>query len=364
MQELAPKELIPEHLKSEYPEEIFQPRDSQGCIINHSYAYDFRRRDSFYYEAGLTRSHMMGLIFLRHLYSITHQRGMSLMITVDGRHRSGKSRMWVTIAALLDRGFLKDMEKRIVTDAEALLKLVNEIDQKKIRNPVIVVDEAGNALHSGDWYEKMQKAIIKTLTVIGYLHPTVIFITTNQDLILSGVRKQAHMYVRVDRYSNSYCLASIYHLKLNPLNRKQYHKKPRMKIDGERCILDHLKFPLPPKWLDERYEILENALKPRLLKEIHDDVMKADVKELKKMFDHEKAADLVVRNYRNFQNQRQRKKDDRGEVNVDPNYIRAKLKCTISDATLVKDMAERRLKRDKNETGKGNDDEGGVDPKD
>jgi hypothetical protein len=96
------------------------------------------------------------------------------------------------------------------------------------------------------------------------------------------------------------------------------------------------------------------------LREIHDDVMKADVKELKQMFDHEKAADMVAKNYTSFQNERQRKLAGRGEIKIDSNYIKAKLKCSKSDADLVKDMAERRLRDEKHESGKGDDSKGGV----
>lgn len=349
---------IPEDIRAKYPPEIFANDPEE--LFAPMYMFDFRKGDSFYYKSGLSKRNILGMIFIKHLYDITHKDGMSLLMTVDGRHRSGKSRMWVTIGALLDRGFLKDMEKRIVTNAEVLLNLVNELDVKKIHHPVIIVDEAGNALNSGDWYEKMQKAIIKTLTVIGYLHPTIIFITTNSDLILSGVRKQAHMYVRVDRFDNKHCCATVYHLKVNPINRKQYYKRPRIRLDRDRYILARLFFPLPPEWLDERYRLFEEAMKPRLLREIHDDVMKADVKELKQMFDHEKAADMVAKNYTSFQNERQRKLAGRGDIKIDSNYIKAKLKCSKSDADLVKDMAERRIRDEKDESGKRDDSKGGV----
>lgn len=359
LKELAPHERIPDAILSQYPAEMFTSRAANPFMFGMS-SYDFRYGDAFYVQAGLNKRNILAMIFFKHLYDITHEAGMSLLITVEGRHRSGKSRAWVMIASLLDKTFVKDMEKRIVTNAESLLMLVNELDIKKMRHPVIIVDEAGNALNSGDWYEKMQKAIIKTLTVIGYLNPTIIFITTNSDLILSGVRKQAHMHVRVDRFNNKQCVLSIYNIKLNPINRKPYYKRPRIKLDRDKYVLSELLLPLPPEWLDERYRLFEEAMKPRLLREIHDDVMKADVKELKQMFDHEKAADIVAKNFPNFQNERQRKLAARGDIKVDSNYIKAKLKCSKSDADLVKDMAERKMRDEKNESGKGNDGEGGM----
>jgi hypothetical protein len=266
-----------------------------------------------------------------------------LFITNDWlvTHNTGKSRFWVTVGCIMDNVFEEDMEHRIITDAESLMNVIKEIDSKKQHHPFLMIDEAGAALASGDWYERMQKAIIKTLTIIGYLHPTIVFITTNEDLILSGVRKQTHMHIEMRRSRNKYAYAKFYNIRINPVTRKRYKKKPIVRFYGEKVYLDKIIVPLPPKHIDDRYAAIEATRKPRLLQEIYDDVIKAEMKDLKELFDPDKAVDTVVKRYQMFQTRKQKEKAEVGDdVILDEGFIKLHLKIKHREAKLVKEMAE------------------------
>lgn len=336
--------VVPERLLAKYPKEIFQDENLIGYSPDYKKrcsAYDFTGVNGGYHIHGLTRKHMMAVAMLKHLYDVTHEVGLSLLVTVDGRHRTGKSLMFAMIGCIMDNKFEEDMEHRIITDAESLMNVIKEIDSKKQHHPFLMIDEAGAALASGDWYERMQKAIIKTLTIVGYLHPTIVFITTNEDLILSGVRKQTHMHVEMRRSRNKYAYAKFYNIRINPVTRKRYKKKPIVRFYGEKVFLDKIIVPLPPKHIRDRYAAIEATRKPRLLQEIYDDVIKAEMKDLKELFDPDKAVDTVVKRYQMFQTRKQKEKAEVGDdVILDEGFIKLHLKIKHREAKLVKEMAE------------------------
>lgn len=250
-----------------------------------------------YRELGLEQEHILGIGFFRYLYNVTHVQKLSLLILSDGRHRAGKSLCWVTTGCILDDTFERDMEKRVCYDAESFLDIVQEINEKKIPFPFIMVDEAGSSLNASDWYEKMQKAIIKAITIIGFLHPTIVFITTNRALMLGGVKKQAHLYVHIRPDSaRRFSKMLPYHVVWNPLkmDEKPRYRKIRISMYGRRISLDVLKLPLPPKHIFERYTKLEMDRKPKLLANIREDVTKSKIKKEKEFFNRKTALDQIL----------------------------------------------------------------------
>jgi hypothetical protein len=291
-----------------------------------------------YRELDLEQENILALGFFRYLYNVTHVQKLSLLILTDGRHRSGKSMFWVTAGCILDKNFEKNMEKRVCYDADQFLDLVQEINDNKIPFPVILVDEAGNTLNAADWYEKMQKAIVKALTVIGYLHPTIIFITTNRALLLAGVRKQAHLYVHLkpDK-SRKFSRVMPYHIVWNPLKMedKPRYKKLRISMYGRRIALDCVKVPMPPKSIADRYATLENKMKPKILAELIDDVTKSKIKKTKAFFDMQSALDQVLKHPQVFG-----MKNIKNTKRMDETIIRMRFKCPNREALALKKMAE------------------------
>jgi len=294
-----------------------------------------------YRELGLEQENILALGFFRYLYNVTHVQKLSLLVLTDGRHRSGKSLFWVTAGCILDKSFEKNMESRVCYDAEKFLNLVQEINNKKIPFPVILVDEAGNTLNAADWYEKMQKAIVKALTVIGYLHPTIIFITTNRALLLAGVRKQAHLYVHVkpDK-SRKFSRVLPYHIMWNPLKMedKPRYKKLRISMYGRRIALDCVKVPMPPKHIADRYSKLEADMKPKILAELIDDVTKSKIKKVKDFFDMQKALDQILLSPQAFG-----MKSIKNTKRMDETIIRMRFKIPNREALALKKMTEQVL---------------------
>jgi hypothetical protein len=304
------------------------------------YAYDqnLEPKDNLR-ELGFTRQELTAIVWLRGMRATVVSTGLSLFITIDGRHRSGKSRFAVTMAALFSKEFEKDMAKFIVTDADSLLNLVEEIESKKIFNPIIIVDEAGSALNSADWYERIQKAIIKTLTIVGFLHPTIIFIAPIKDLVLSGIRKMSHVYMKMTRSTNAYTVIIPYEVVYNSLKGKTYFKKFKITLFGMPIKINAVRVTLPPKWIDEEYGAIEAARKPIMLKDIRADAMKAEIKQKRDVVDFDEISVFVAKNYKYFESERSKP----GHLILDHLLIRAKFRIPIRDAQTIQRLAMRKM---------------------
>src|SRR3972149_5319276 len=126
-------------------------------------------RNNFVYDETLepielgdiTQQQMLGFGLLRSYRDEVVGRGFSLLINLNGRHRSGKSLASVTLGCLWDKTFLRDMEFRIVRDNKQFLFALEKIEKEGIQGAVIVVDEAGISASSGDWYLEFVKDIQK-----------------------------------------------------------------------------------------------------------------------------------------------------------------------------------------------------------
>ncbi len=323
--------------------EDFNPND-ENIWEKNCFAFDFSSEpDVDFSEYDLSSEDVLGLIWLKNLREVVTSQGLSLFITVDGRHRTGKSRFVATMSCLFDKTFEKHMEERIVQSAEELLRLVEKIDREQIKNPVIVVDEAGATVSSMDWFEKVQKAIVKTMTVIGYLHPTIIFITTVRDLVLSGIRKMSHVYMKVTRSNNRYACVVPYDIQYNSMRKKYYHHRQIVRINGIPITLNKVKVTLPPPEIDERYSKIELSRKPQLLQEIKDDVKKAKIKSQRQIPDLKELANSVAENFEDFKTSRSRAGDRRVDVDI----IAVKYRVPYRYAKVVKREAEILLNAEK-----------------
>ena len=323
----------------ELKELSFNPSDPSlwRYSFTHYNTHNTRRED--FEEYGFSRKEMLAIMFLRKLRNTTVQQGLSLFITVEGRHRSGKSRGFHYISCLWSKAFEHDMKTYNVSDADQLLKLVERIQQEKIWCPVIIVDEAGNSLNSADWFEKMQKAVIKTLTVIGWLLPTILFIAPIKDLVLSGIRKMSHYHVRVERTNNRFARMTFVEVHYNSLRGKPYFKKPKVRYLGMPIKLKFISITLPPAHINDAYDEIEKTRKPIMLKDIRDEAMKSLIKQEREVIDFDRIADLISKNPHLFETDRSRP----DKIRLDANLIRAKFKTSYRDAETIKRLAEKNI---------------------
>lgn len=291
-------------------------------------------------DLGYSKPELVALLWMRALRNVVVKKGLSLFITVDGRHRSGKSRFIAALGSLFSDDFRGSLGKYIVADADAMLRLVEEIDTKKIIDPFIVVDEAGSALNSADWYERIQKAIIKTMTIIGYLHPTIVFLAPIKDLVLSGIRKMSHVHMKVARSTNTYACVIPYEVNYNSFKGKAYFSKFKLHLFGQPIKLNSLRVSLPPKDLDEAYSQIELARKPVMLRDIRNDAVKAEIKQKREIIDYEEISDMIVKNPVLFSAESSKPDNPK----FDANLIRAKFRSTVRDAQTIQRLAERKAR--------------------
>ncbi len=299
-------------------------------------------------QLNLNSRDLNGIAFLRGLRNVVVKKKLSLFITIEGRHRSGKSRMAIGIACLFSNRFEREMEQFVVTDSESMLNLVERIDREKIRNPIIVVDEAGNSLNSADWFEKMQRAIIKTMTVIGYLLPTIIFIAPTKDLILSGIRKMSHVHIRMYRFNNDYSMAIPYQVKYSSLKGKTYYPRFKLRVFGRPIRFLGLRVTKLPPHIDEKYSKIELSRKPLMLKDIREEAVKAQIKSVRQVFDPEQFVNLINKEPKKFAADRYRPDNPK----FDANLISAIMKISYRNAEVVKRLAERQVMEKRESEGK------------
>ena len=150
------------------------------------------------------------LAFLKRRREQVHITGLTLLAHFDGRHRSGKSVSAALIAAIWDKTFLKNFERRVVHNAEDFLEEMRRIEKEGIMGAVILVDEAGQSMGASDWYQQFADAIQKSIQVFGYLHIIILFVSPVKDFLLSGLRKMTNMYIRVKRFNNQEANLIIY----------------------------------------------------------------------------------------------------------------------------------------------------------
>jgi len=318
----------------------FDPSDPQ-LWERRCYAYDAQMEpDGNITDLGFTREELIGLVLFRQLRAEVVKKGLSLFITVDGRHRSGKSRFIAVLGSLFSEEFKENLKKFIVSDANSLLNLVEEIDAKKILNPFIMVDEAGSAMNSADWYERIQKAIIKTMTIIGYLHPTIVFLAPIKDLILSGIRKMSHIHLKITRSNNNYACVVPYNVHYNSFRGKPFFSKFKLNIFGMPIRLNSLRVSLPPKELDAAYSAIELERKPIMLREIRNDAVKAAIKEKRDVLDYEEISDFIVKNPKLFESEKSRP----DALKFNSNLVKAKFRCSVRDAQTIQVIAERKAR--------------------
>lgn len=226
------------------------------------------------------------------------------LASFDGRHRSGKSITASTIGHLIDPTFWRDYEQRLVQDPKEFVDAVEFIAKQNIRGAVIQVDEAGVSMASSDWYERWLKTISKMVQMFGYLYLIVFFVAPLKDFVDSRIRKMFHSYYKVERFNNEYSIISPYRLKYSSIRNKWYYKSPIVNFQGERIVLNRIRFGKPPQDIIDRYEAIANQRKKEMLAGFIEDMKKDEARETRQELDIDKIINKVVQNYPNYESKR------------------------------------------------------------
>jgi hypothetical protein len=289
--------------------------------------------------AAFDMNELVGLNTLMRIRDEVARKRLSLFVTVEGRHRSGKSVATAAIGALFSTQFERHMDKFVVKDAQGMLDVVAMIEKKKIKFPFIMVDEAGASMNSAEWFDKIQKAIVKTMTIIGYLHPTIFFISPIKDFILKGIRKMSHMHIRVSRANDKYAVLKIFKMSYNSFNGKTFPKYYRIRLFGMPIKVKGIKISLPPPHVYDQYKEVELGRKPEMLEDIRTDVRRGQVKEMREVLDYDEVAKWIIKPDNVVKYTTRNSKPTK--LCLDHNLIRAQLRCKIDEAKTIKVMAEK-----------------------
>ena len=292
---------------------------------------------------GFDRKTLMAVKVIAQLRDTVVENRLSLFITVDGRHRSGKSRFVFLASCLMSNSFEKNPEKFMVQDAEGLLALTEEIDREKIKNPIIIVDEAGSALNKGDWQERIQKAVIKTLTVIGYLHPTIFFCAPLRSFILKGIRDMSHIYIRVSRHSKEYATVEIYKMNYNSLYNKMFYRRPILHFYNQPIKVTGIRVSLPPKHIDDIYSEIELRRKPITLHDIRADVKQIRSEKKRNSPDYETMSKEIIADVNAFSSPRSKP----GAIKINTLAVKTRYGCSLVAAQQIKFMVEAEMNGNK-----------------
>ena len=287
----------------------------------------------------VSEQEILGLAYMKSVRDTVVKRGFSYLASFDGRHRSGKSIAATTCAWLWDKRFVDDMENRIVQDHKEFADVLERIDKAGHKGSVIMVDEAGASMSSSDWYENFMKAIAKSIQVLGYLRPFILFVAPVKDFVDARIRKMFHAYYKVDRPKNFMCsYITPYNLHFNTVYKKTFHKKPIVRLMGESRVINRIRL-VAPKEILERYAEIELARKPKLMEEFYKDIRQQELQEQKKEFDFEKAVEYIMKNYSMFTS----KRSNENNIILDQDIIQVKLRITNRLAKVLKLEAEDKL---------------------
>lgn len=300
---------------------------------------DYESEDTFA-KYGYNRDEVIGLLWMRQMRQIVTGCGLSLFIAIDGRHRTGKSRFAVTLASLFDRGFWPHKEDRIIRSAEQLLDQVEAIQLNGTKNPVLIVDEAGASMNNQEYFDKLNRALVKAMTVIGYLHPTIIFIAPLKEFVLKGIQKMTHVYLKLSRYSNDYTVVSPYNLEFSTFRQKMMYRHHKVNLFDTPIQVNQIRFYLPPKEINNWYDQYEKLQKPILIKDIreHSKLKTGSVKEI-----DPKAEELMSKvksNIKTFESSRNKKT---GKVRLDARFIKTTFGVSSELSYYVKKRIENEI---------------------
>jgi len=255
-------------------------------------------------DIPFTEEELIGVAYLKSVRDEVVKRKFSYLASFDGRHRSGKSIGAASLADIWDPKFFDEMQYRIVQHHTEFADVLERIEKSGQKGAVIMVDEAGASMGSSDWYEGWMKNLSKSVMVLGYLLPIILFVAPVKDFVDARLRKMFHAYYKVDRPTDhgnrTFSYLTPYRMKYNSIYKKPYHQKPIIRIMGEKKTVKRLKL-FASSQVVERYAELELHRKPKMLEEFYKGIRHQEVKKQREMPNIEEIANFVVKNYKSFE---------------------------------------------------------------
>lgn len=294
-------------------------------------------------KTGLTRGQLLAFAFFRSLRSEVLENDKTLLITVEGRHRSGKSTDAACVSDLFDSSFKKYFDFRVVHSPGQFTAAVKVIRKEKIKGACIVVDEAGASFESGAWYTAWMKALQKTLIVCGYLNIIIFFCSTNRDFLDSKVRKISHQHWVVSRYNKDENIIKVYMSNYNTIMKKEYYPHPKINLFGQLITMDKIRFQRPPEELIARYKKIESPRKDNMMEDLDGEIMRSELVNKRASIDMNEVVKHVYDNYTSFTSPKSRE----GHELIDPSLVSYSFPLLkVNQIKYVKTMCEKKLHED------------------
>jgi hypothetical protein len=210
-------------------------------------------------------------VFLNGLYRKLHVQGFSILITLWGGHRVGKSLASCALADILDPTFRDELEKRVVYETKDILGVFRDIRTRRLTGAAIIIDEAGSgALSAQRWYEEVSQIVSSELQSCGSIHPIIFFVTQYPTFLNSTARKLSHGMWEVSRKGNLYSVIKPLWVSDSPWFTKSHRHYPiitekRDGISTNVYKIGRIRVWLPPKEIVDRYNVHSQKWKDQLL---------------------------------------------------------------------------------------------------
>lgn len=248
----------------------------------------------------ISQRSLLGLLYFRNMRSEVVHNDKSMLAIVSGSHRSTKSTTAVLLSCMIDKTFWNFFESRIVQSPREFIDAVKTADKEGVHGFCIVVDEAGISMGSDSWYEKWARALEKVVMSFGYLNPIIWFCLPQAGFLDSKLRKMAHFYIKMKRYSKTESVMFIYEMEFNHILQDYIYRKPRCNLLGQRITIEKIIMSRPPEEILDRYKKLEQWRKGDIINRLSKDITKDDIMEKKEEADLKLIVEDICKNYKKF----------------------------------------------------------------
>lgn len=300
-------------------------------------AYAFDTKGTKMPKLPFSMALLLAIAWIKQMYHRVKGLKKTLIIHIDGDHRSWKSVWGCVFGALLDKTFIDNFDNRVIHSQKGLIDEISRIDKARIFGACIIVDEAGSTVNKQKYYEEMAQVINENVQILGYLKTIIIFISPRREFILSSLRKMTHKHFYMERDSNEYSYLTPYDIRYNSYKEESYKRKPRIRFFGQKIVLTRIKVHSAPKWLVEKYEALENLRKPALLAKMQEKSAAQEIANERE--DIDKLIERVVANPDDYAS----KRSTPGNIILEVWKLKNKLHVSKSEANEIKAMAEEKL---------------------
>lgn len=308
-----------------------------------AYAFDFKGKQIP--KLGIKTEILAAIAWYKQLYRRVKQLGKTLIIQVDGEHRSWKSIKTCEMGVILDPSFEKyhrnsnpeNLNPRIVHSKRELMDMIEDIVKNNHYGAFIMVDEAGATVNKREYYDDIAQAINQSIQVLGKWHIIIAFVAPIKGEVLSSLQRMTNLYIHVERNSNEYTSFNVYNMKYNSIKKQDYPKKPIVRLFGSRFKLKKLKLCSAPDWIVQKYQEIEDTKKPIMLKKMREKSLESEIKEIKK--DPYELIEKVVKNWEEYK----APSSTHEKIILDRFRLKGKLEISQGDAAFIKAEAEERL---------------------